>query len=166
MEESAVPGSGGTTPKRRRPKIGDVVRITAAAGSAFAQYTHKDSHFGALVRVIGPANGSSDPVAIAARPTQFLTFFPLGAACHRGIAEIVGAAPVPADLIEFPCFREPLRLFPERRERCNWRLWDGRDEWIVPELSNEQRAYPLREIINDTLLVERARAGWRAIDDQ
>ena len=161
-----MPASGGTSPKRKRPKIGDVVRITTSAGAAFAQYTHKDSEFGALVRVIGPATDGSDPAAIAARPTQFLAFFPLGAACNRGIAEVVGTAPVPEDLVEFPRFREPLRIFPERRERCNWRLWDGREEWIVPELSPEQRAYPLREIINDTLLVDRVLAGWRAVDEQ
>ena len=151
---------------RKRPRIGDVVRITTSAGAAFAQYTHKDPSFGALVRVIGPANGSSDPVAIAARSTQFLTFFPLGAACHRGIAEIIGTAPVPADLAEFPHFREPLRIFPERRERCNWRISNATEEWVVPELSSEQRAYPLREIINDTLLVERALTGWQAVDEQ
>lgn len=161
-----MPTSGKRSPRRKRPRIGDVVRITTPAGAAFAQYTHKDASFGALVRVIGPANGSSDPVAIAERSTQFLTFFPLGAACHRGIAEIVGAAPVPADLVDFPHFREPLRIFPERQERCNWRIWDGREEWIVPELSSEQRTYPLREIINDTLLVDRALAAWRAVDEQ
>ena len=166
MDADSVRGPGIRSGRRKRPKIGDVVRITTPAGAAFAQYTHKHPSFGALVRVIGPANASNDPAAIAGRPTQFLAFFPLGAACHRGIAEIVGSAPVPADLIEFPHFREPLRIFPERRERCNWRIWNGHEEWTVSDLSAEQRSYPLREIINDTLLVDRTLAGWRAIDEQ
>ena len=152
--------------RRTRPRIGDVVRIVTADGSAFAQYIHKNAEFGALVRVVGPdtGDGSSpdEAAAIAARPTQFVTFFPLGAACHRRIAEILGAAPIPPGFSAFPRFRQALRLDPSSRGPCNWLIWDGRREWVVPRLTDEQKQYPLREIVNDTLLVERALSNWTA----
>jgi hypothetical protein len=37
---------------------------------------------------------------------------------------------------------------------------DGREEWVIPRLNEEQRRYPIRSIVNDTLLVERALSGW------
>jgi hypothetical protein len=153
-----------TKERRIRPRIGDVVRITSRDGAAFAQYTHKSEEFGALVRVLGPAPTISkrvdDPVAIAAGPTQFVTFFPLGAACHRGIAQVLGSAPIPKEFHEFPRFRQALRLDPRSTAPCNWMIWDGREEWVIPRLNEEQRRYPIRSIVNDTLLVERALSGW------
>ena len=150
--------------QRIRPRIGDVVRISLSDGAAFAQYTHKHEEFGALVRVLGRAQTESntveDPVEIASRPTQFATFFPLGAACHRGIAQILGSAPIPREFQEFPRFRQALRLDPRSTGPCNWMIWDGREEWVVARLNEEQRRYPIRSIVNDTLLVERALSGW------
>lgn len=151
--------------QRKRPRIGDVVRIDTPDGSAFAQYTHKHPEFGALVRVIGPGakpRESTDPTSIAEQPTQFVTFFPLGAACHRGIATIVGSAPIPDDAREFPRFRQAMRLDPSDKSSCNWLIWNGEDEWVVSNLTPEQQRYPLREIVNDTLLVQRALEGWRS----
>jgi hypothetical protein len=148
------------------------VRITTAAGAAVAQYTHLHPEFGALLRVLGPDSGSASPsgasprpeelAMLAAGPTQFWTFFPLGAACHRRIAEILGEAPVPASESTFPTFRAALR---GAKGVIGWRLWDGTREWPIADLSPEQRALPIRAIMNDTLLVERAVAGWHAEDE-
>ena len=151
---------------RKRPRVGDVVLIATTDGAAFAQYIHRHPDFGDLVRVTGPAVSTADPTRIAAGPTQFTTFFPLGAACRRGIAQILGPAPIPPECEQFPRFRQPLRLDPRSRAPCNWLIWDGREEWTVPALSEEQRLYPLREIVNDTLLVERALKGWRSEHEQ
>ena len=101
-----------------------------------------------------------DPVTIAAGPTQFVTFFSLGTACHRGIAQVLGSAPIPKEFHEFPRFRQALRLDPRSTAPCNWMIWDGREEWVIPRLNEEQRRYPIRSIVNDTLLVERALSGW------
>lgn len=148
---------------KKRPQVGDVLRITAPEGhAAFVQYTHRHGDMGALVRVIGPADSSTDPAVIAARPTQFVTFFPLGAACQRGIAAILGAAPIPEDHVNFPTFRQALRLDPASTSPCQWRLWNGLEEWVVPLLRDEQWYLPIRVIMNDTMLVEYAHAGWTA----
>jgi hypothetical protein len=149
------------TDKRRvRPRLGDVVRITANNGAAAdAQYTHKNATHGALLRVFGPAPAGPTPLGdeaaagMAAQAPQFLAFFPLGAACARGIATIIGNAPLPADATPFPLFRVSGRHLP-------W-LWDGEREWRVHEPPPDYAQLPIREIVNDTLLVERAHQGWR-----
>ena len=151
---------------RRRPKIGDVLRIATPAGAAFAQYTHRHPEFGDLVRVIGPADAADDPNEIAARSTRFVTFFPLGAACRRGIATILGPATVPVEFQTFPWFRQALRLDPSSRAPCNWLIWNGTEERVVPVLSGEQQRYPIRAVMNDTLLVERVLSGWTADQQQ
>jgi len=107
-----------------------------------------------------------DPSEIAGRSTQFTTFFPLGAACRRDIARIVGLAAVPKECQAFPSFRQALRLDPFSRAPCNWLLWDGMEERIVPALDEQQRRYPIRAIMNDTLLVQLAMSGWTADKEQ
>ena len=103
-----------TAAKRTRPRIGDIVRITTPAGAAVAQYTHQHPMFGSLLRVLGPLKpGASvsapELCALAAGRAQFATFFPLGAACHRGIAAVVGAAAIPLESQPFPLFRCAMR---------------------------------------------------------
>ncbi|MBK6733974.1 MAG: hypothetical protein IPO18_03550 [bacterium] len=158
-----------TDKARVRPRIGDVVRIVDASGAAaYAQYTHRHKMYGPLLRVLGPASapasiaGDTTAAELAAMRTQFVTFFPLGAACHRGIAQIVGQAPVPAEAQSFPVFRATIR-FPNG-SGSHW-LWDGDRQWRIDLLSQEHRALPPRAIVNDTLLVERAHAGWRHEDE-
>ena len=152
--------------RRVRPRPGDVVRIKALDGTAAdAQYTHKHASHGALLRVLGPTPpelvpaGDGSAVEIAARATQFLTFFPLGAACARGIATVLGPAPVPDAERAFPLFRSPIR---GREGVTAWWLWDGEREWGPVPLGPAERRLPIRAIVNDTLLVERALAGWTA----
>ncbi len=153
-----------TISKRVRPRIGDIVRITTCDGAALAQCTHRHPQFGHLLRVIGAVEPTLAPNAaqiadIAARDAQFVTFFPLGAACARGIAEILGSAPIPTAAKAFPTFRAAMAL--PTGGRGPWWLWDGEREWRIGSLAPEQRHLPLREVINDTLLVERVLANWR-----
>lgn len=159
-----------TKPTRKRPRLGDVVRITDADGqSAIAQYVAKNREFGHLVRVLrdtGSSIGDADAGSLAQKPTQFVTFFPLGAACHRGIATIIGPAEIPPEFHRLPVFRQALRLNPASRDPCNWILWDGEREWIVERLSTEEYRFPIRCIMNDTLLVDRALSGWTAEQDR
>lgn len=151
---------------RKRPRIGDVIEIATVNGAAFAQYIHRHREFGDMVRVLGIADSESGPDEVAVRPTQFVTFFPLGAACRRGTARILGPASIPESLRQFPSFRQALRLDPRSKEPCRWLLWSGGEELIVAELTADQRSWPIRAIMNDTMLVERALAGWTAEQQQ
>jgi hypothetical protein len=151
---------------RKRPKIGDVVRVATSTGVAFVQYTHRHPRFGELVRVIGPGDATDDPDEIAGRSTQFATFFPLGAACRGGVASIVGPGSIPKAFQAFPWFRQALRLDPCAPTPCNWRIWNGVEEQVVATLNDEQRRYPIREIISDALVVKRALSGWTADQEQ
>lgn len=156
-----------TAANRKRPRLGDVVKITTMDGYALAQFTHKHPEFGALVRVFRRAEILSGPKAgeIAVRPVQFSAFFPLGAACNRGIAQIIGNASVRPELQSFPKFRIARSLDP-RHVGDRWWLWDGGREWHVGFVTTDQLDLPLQEIVNDTLLVQRALAGWRHSDDR
>lgn len=154
---------------RKRPRIGDVVRIVSENGEALAQYTHLHAEFGALVRVIGPATGdpaSPEAAEIAKLPTQFATFFPLAPAHYMGLAEILGKAPIPPDWRKFPTFRQAVRRDRPDGGPCSWLLWDGRVSWVVPELRPEQYAYPIRATMDHELLVERALSGWTHVAER
>jgi hypothetical protein len=142
----------------KRPKIGDVVRVTTREGAADAQVTHRHAEFGHLLRVLGPAATNKTPAAIAAQPTAFHVFLALGAACAQGLADVLGPAPIPPEDISFPLFRAPMRT-PEGIS--GWWLWDGEREWRIGPLPPAQRSLPLREIVSAPLLVSRAHARWR-----
>jgi hypothetical protein len=81
-------------------------------------------------------------------------------------ARILGPASIPEPLRQFPSFRQALRLDPRSKEPCRWVLWSGGEELIVAELTADQRSWPIRAIMNDTMLVERALAGWTAEQQQ
>jgi ribosomal protein L34E len=157
---------------RKRPRIGDVIEIPTPEGFAYAHYTHRHEtppRFGALIRVL-PGLYTERPVDFAAlvrqRP-QFITFFPVGAACNRGITSVVASEPVGGDAAVFPTFRGAHRD-RSGRQVLPWFLWDGRttkrvEHDLTPE---EMREYPPKEVINDTLLIERIISGWRHEDDR
>jgi hypothetical protein len=152
---------------RKRPRIGDVVEISTSRGLAYAQFTHKHDappRFGALIRVapgfhdVRPASFSQ---VVAQRP-QFMTFFPLGSACNRGIVSIVANEPIPEHAASFPTFRSGVRG-PDGTVK-NWWLWDGTRDKRIGALTQSMRSLPIRGIWNYTLLVERIVSGWRSED--
>lgn len=150
---------------RVRPRIGDIVEISTPDGLAYAQFTHKHDappRWGALIRVLPGIfpERPSDFAALAQKPPVFMTFFPLGAACNRGIVRVVASEPVPASSKSFPTFRNSHRDRDGKRVGP-WFLWDGTREWRVDSLTAEElRRYPPLGIWNDTLLVESIMAGW------
>ncbi|MDD2760096.1 MAG: hypothetical protein PHH11_07365 [Methylomonas sp.] len=145
---------------RKRPAIGDVIEIPIPDGLAYAQYTHKHLKYGALLHVLpgvhhSPVNDFSGLVALL---PQFVAFFPLGAACNRGIVRVVANEPIPFHAQAFPIFRSCVKT----PNGCGpWWLWDGSREWKVGELEEEMKSLPLHEIVNDTLLIARIVQGWR-----
>ena len=78
---------------------------------------------------------------------------------HRGIVRVAGHEPMPSDAQPFATFRASIQ--GPGGTRGPWWLWDGSTEWRVDTLSQELTRWPLREIWNDTLLVERLLSGWR-----
>ncbi len=151
----------------RRARIGDIVEFKAPTGIAYALYTHKHPMFGNLLRVYsrlyeGPL---SDPAKGVSNSPTFSTFFPLQEAVDRGIVRLVGSTEVPESLRDFPVFRAAMRD-PRTGKVAAWWLWDGTNEWKVGSLAPEHRSLPIREVVNDTLLVERIASGWTAENER
>jgi hypothetical protein len=150
----------------KRVKIGDIVEVETARGMAYIQMTHKVEKWGALIRVIHGLFESrpENLQRLSESESDFVTFFPLQVAINRNIFEIVGHGPVPAQAQIFPLFRDA--GFIDRSGKVHdWWLWDGEKAWRVRKLSVEQRYLPIREVINDTLLIERIEEGWRPEND-
>ncbi len=144
----------------KRPKIGDIVEIPLPdGGTGYAQYTHKHKRYGALLRVLKVRDKVVDIKELANAHLQFTTFFPLSAALSREIVRIVGNLPVKDELIKFPVFRAGV---PNQSGVVEtWWLWDGESEERIGKLSLEQMEFPIRGVINDTLLIERICSGWQ-----
>lgn len=150
-----------TSVTRIRPQIGDVIEIPTPQGLAYAQFTHKHPSYGALLRIM-PGLFNSRPGSfsnLVPSEPQFSTFFPLGAACSRGIVRIVANESISTPLRAFPTFRASVK--GKDGVWGAWWLWDGDKEWKIGELKPGMEALPPRGVINDTLLVERIVGGWR-----
>lgn len=67
----------------KRPKIGDIIEIPTRLGFAYAQFTHKHSMYGALLRVyntVYQTRLSLDVIqsVVSVREPDFSMFFPTG----------------------------------------------------------------------------------------
>ncbi len=144
----------------KRPKLGDIVEILLPNNATgYAQYTHKHKQYGALLRVFRVREKVEELDGLSNAPHQFTTFFPLGAAVNREIVKIAGNLPIRDEFKEFPIFRAGVANKSGIVEV--WWLWDGENEERVGKLSSKQMKYPIRGVINDTLLIERICAGWQ-----
>jgi hypothetical protein len=134
-----------------RLRIGDMVAIRTARGLAYAQYANKHEQYGPLLRVFGEIfpDGTSGLGRLAAGKPAFVCFFPLGAAVSRKIVSIAGNEPVPEGERGFPIFRAGV-VDPSTGRVSTWWLWDGKKEWRVGQLTDEQRKLPIRGVWNDT----------------
>jgi len=143
------------------PKIGDVIEIAIDHRYAYAHYSHRHSTYGALLRVMPSTHAvrPDDFEWISTAEPQFLCFFPLNAAIKRNLVARVGSAPLAQVAQPFPVFRASVR---SPNGWGPWWLWDGEKEWLVGTLQSGMERLPIRGVINDTLLVERIRNGWRA----
>lgn len=144
----------------KRPKIGDIIEIALTSKCfGYAQYTHKHTGYGALLRVFDVRDQIVDVNVLYSKGILFSTFFPLSAAINRNIVNVVANLPIPSEFQVFPVFRGGLQNKKGIVE--SWWLWDGEKEWRIGSLNAEQMKYPIRGIINDTLLIERIKNGWR-----
>jgi hypothetical protein len=143
-----------------RPKLGDIIEIPLPEnGTGYAQYTHKHKQYGALLRVFHIREKVEEISVLSNAPHQFTTFFPLGAAVNREIVSIVGNLPIKDEFKAFPIFRSGVASHSGIVE--TWWLWDGENEERIGKLSPKQMEYPIRGVINHTLLIERICGNWQ-----
>jgi hypothetical protein len=145
----------------KRTKIGDIVEISTSLGYAYAQYTHKNPQYGALLTVL-PGFYNQRPENfedIVGGTPRFLCFFLLAAAVNQKMVSVVDHRPVPEAARAFPIFRAGQIDFCTGTV-ANWWLWDGVTEWPVLELDDEQKRFPVRGIWNHAILVERLESGF------
>jgi hypothetical protein len=151
---------------RRRARIGDIIEIRTSHGLAYAQYTHEHSvppKFGSLIRVL-PGLYTEPPEifdSLVEQSPVFMVFFPLHAALRQGIVRQVGNVSVPPSAKDFPVFRDGLED-PVTGKVDVWWLWDGRKEWRIGALTEEQRGFPIRQVVNDTMLIAMIEKGASA----
>ena len=148
---------------RKRPKLGDVIEIKTPKGFAYAQYTYKHDappKYGALLRIFhGFYNERPNDFAnIVNMQPQIITFFPLGAACNRGIVQVVANEEIPEGAKSLPTFRAGV---PNKDGKIEtWWLWDGENEWKIGKLAAGMEKYPIRGIWSYTVLIQRIVDGW------
>jgi hypothetical protein len=141
--------------KKLSLKLGDIFEIKTANGYAYFQYTHKNLLCGELIRVLPglfqlrPSNLDK----ISKNLGKIIVFFPVSAAAKKNICERVGNFEIPDSAKPFPLFRAG-QINPNNPSVSTWWLWNGEKEWKVGELSSEEMKLPLREIVNDELLIE------------
>lgn len=145
----------------KRIKIGDVVEVPTKRGLAYFQYTLKVPQYGALIRIF-PGFYETRPMnleELSKQKEQFVTFFPLQAAINRKIFAVVGNTEIPEFARDLPLFRTA-GLSDRSGKVTAWWLWDGKKEWKIGQLTEQQRSLPILEVWNDTLLIERIEEEW------
>jgi hypothetical protein len=144
-----------------RIQPGDVFEIKTKKGLAYAQYVLKNAEMGTLIRVL-PSVYAIRPDSfheVVSQPERFVTFFPLQAAADKGIVEIVAHESIPPSSGTMPLFRARGHIDRDGYVH-DWRLWDGEKSVHIGKLSHEQRKLPIKELWNDTLLIERIEQEW------
>jgi len=101
-------------------------------------------------------------VPVASLPVKFSTFIPIGPVVSRGIFHVVANCDVAEENRAFPTFKSGT-LNPATNQIDSWWLWDGEKSWrVAGELTENQKQLPVREILNDTMLIHRIEVGWTA----
>jgi hypothetical protein len=149
---------------RFESKPGDVFEMDVDDAKAYVQLINYHDEYGQLVRVLPGVHEDGDVESLVGEDDAFLVFFPVDAALKQGILRQVGRYDIPRSRRSFPTFKAPGGI-TESGKVLNWWIWDGETERRVDTLNDEQRDLPVAEIINDTLLRERIKAGWRPRDE-
>ncbi|WP_406698430.1 hypothetical protein V5E97_06130 [Singulisphaera sp. Ch08] len=145
----------------KKPKTGDVVRITARRGYAYAQVSHIHKNFGCLLRILdgffAPQQGIPN---VGDFPEIFQTYMFYQDLLISGYSEIVCNAPLRDEFKTHPLMRDGVRN-PKTGKVGVWWLWDGIKEWPIGVLPENMRGLSLRGIWNYKMLIDRIENGWR-----
>jgi hypothetical protein len=146
----------------KKTKPGDVCELRTGKGLAYFQCMRYVPQWGTMIRVL-PGFFQERPSTFAAltlQPERFITFFPVDFALKKKVVENVGPAPLPPAAQAFPMFRAA-GLRDRDGKVMKWFLWNGGEEAKpIGSLSDEMRSLPLRQVLNDTALIERIESGW------
>ncbi|AJC15122.1 hypothetical protein [Pandoraea sputorum] len=142
-------------------RFGDVFSISTSKGDAYFQYVSKNPQMGWMIRVLPGIYSEcpEDMSALVDKETNFWIFFPVAAALRRKLTAKIGRFKIPEHSQKMPIFRAGIRHSVTKKVE-NWWLWDGEREWMVGEITEDQRKLPIRGIWNDTLLIKRIEDGW------
>ncbi|VVE72757.1 hypothetical protein PCA31118_04304 [Pandoraea captiosa] len=142
-------------------KIGDIFSIRTSRGLAYFQYVMKHKIMGSMIRVLPGVfeEPPEDMASLVNEVTNFFIFFPVAGALKLGGISKVGNFEIPEYSRGMPLFRAGNANSVTKRVE-NWWLWDGEKEWMVGEITDDQRKLPIRQIWNDTLLIKRIEDGW------
>ncbi|MEN8658995.1 MAG: hypothetical protein ABF313_13220 [Marivita sp.] len=136
--------------------LGEVVEIEVGQKKAYAQITHYHPSYPPVVRALDTLYDvrPSDLAMLVAGKTRFVVMIPLETAltCAGAEFESLGQFDVPAEHRDFPTFRMPIR--DKKGEIVYWWFWDGRGLEYNVELTAEQDALPLREVMSGTRFLE------------
>lgn len=149
----------------RRIVLGDVVEIPLSKGYAYAQYVNchrKSPRHGELIRVFPTLLHAplSDLGELLTQTELYCCFCPVGIAVSQKMVRIVGNAPVPTRCRKLPHFKSCNKNYETGKK--TWFIWDGKATRSVKvdKLSAAEKKYPMKEIVNIPLLVERIEEGW------
>lgn len=133
-------------PKSISAKEGDVLEITTEKGFAYVQYTHYHPECGELIRVLQgfyETPLTSEEIEVFTELEYRFSLFICWDYCvaQKGI-HFTSNFPISSDGKNFPIFKKTDALIGQVWNEPNhviWRLWDGKKEWGVGPLNEEQR---------------------------
>lgn len=136
-----------------RVNPGAVIEIPTPHGFAYAVFSHKVPSWGSLIHVARGLHGEQPEIAqLDLEDVILTTFFPLNTAVHRGIANVVGQISLPRGLRRMPRFRDRGSIDKEGNV-LDWWVEGRFFKTQVRTLSEAQRKMPIRQVVNDTALV-------------
>jgi hypothetical protein len=142
-------------------RIGDLFKLESDGIVAYLQYAAEDERIAQLVRVLTPYERGliGDPADLVGQNEQFLLYFPLKKALREKIVQKIGSFALP-DSFQTPAFMRTKHMIGS--ELKGWHIVNV-ETWervLVAQLTEEQKKLSPWGIWNDTLLIERLKAGW------
>ncbi|MFA6131200.1 MAG: hypothetical protein WC730_02990 [Patescibacteria group bacterium] len=134
---------------------GDVFEVQTMHGLAYIQYIHVDEELGQLIKVfqgVYPKSLDEDELKkLAIQPERFYIYYPLSAALRAGLVEKKVYSEIETNNPPFV-----LRNGLERDGKVrNWYIYEpGVKPYLVEQLTDEQKTYSEKAIVNHTALQE------------
>lgn len=152
--------------RKPRLKIGDVVEVKTPAGLGYVHYTHFNREYRQLVRMLpGLYERQPDLAELVQCQELGVVFVFLQESVNDGdISRVVGNCPVPARCAAFPLFRTDGGSL-RNGKAPRWWFWDGERDWLIGQITREQRRMPLAEVLSETALVNRLVEQWTPESD-